>query len=165
ASTMSAQTPEWRHVGNSAIELGLAGLASGPVDRVWFAPDGSKLLIRTASGRAFETTDFEKWTPSDAQPAVVAQGPVRALPEAGAMARKPNGQTPRAYALGQFVYRSDNGGGNWENLNAFRTPSGVVSILGDAMRDLAVSPANEDDIAVAGAAGVFRSLDGRKSWT
>jgi uncharacterized protein (TIGR03437 family) len=161
---MSAQ-PEWRHVGNSAIDLGLAGLASGPVDRVWFTPDGSKLLIRTASGKSFETNDFEKWTPSETSPAVAAPGPVRGLPETGAIARTPGGQTPRAYAVGQYVYRSDNGGGNWENLNAFRTPSGVMSILGDAMRDLAVSPVNEDDLAVAGAAGVFRSLDGGKTWS
>jgi len=165
AQTAPAQSADWRHVGNSAIELGLAGLASGPVDRVWFTPDGSKLLIQTGSGKTFETNDFEKWTPTDAQPANPAAGAVRALPEAGAVARKPNGQTPRAYALGQFVYRSDNGGGNWENLNAYSTPSGVVSILGNAMRDLAVSPVNEDDLAVAGAAGVFRSLDGGKSWT
>src|SRR5438876_3042920 len=56
AGTLSAQAvPEWRHVGNSAIELGLAGLASGPVERVWFNPDGAKLMIRTGSGKAFET--------------------------------------------------------------------------------------------------------------
>ena len=48
---------EWRHIGNSAIDLSLAGLATGPVDRVWYSGSGS-LLIHTASGRVFETADF-----------------------------------------------------------------------------------------------------------
>jgi uncharacterized protein (TIGR03437 family) len=59
------------------------------------------------------------------------------------------------------VYRSDNSGKNWENLTAFHG----LSIVGDNLRDLAVSPTNEDEIAVAGSAGIFRSLDGGRSWS
>src|SRR5271156_6385892 len=51
----------WRHVGNSAMALALPSLATGAVDRVWYSPDGSSLYARTASGRLFETTDFERW--------------------------------------------------------------------------------------------------------
>ena len=40
-----------------------------------------------------------------------------------------------------------------------------MSIVGDNLRDLAVSPANEDEIVVAGSAGIFRSLDGGQSWS
>jgi uncharacterized protein (TIGR03437 family) len=162
--TLTPQTMDWRRVGNANVDLGLAGLASGPVDRVWYTADGASLLIRTAAGKTYETSDFEKWMPVEAQPPARKTDPMPALPERGAYARKATGQTPRAYSLGQFVYRSDNGGGNWENLNAVRVASGVASILGDGLRDLAVSPTNEDDIAVAGASGVFRSLDGGKSW-
>src|SRR5258708_33465701 len=120
AGTVAGQSaPEWRHVGNSAVDLGLAGLASGPVDRVWFTPDGSKLLIRTASGRTFDTDDFERWSSSDAQPVAAEQGPVRSLPEEGASARTPNGQSPRACALAQIGYRSATGAGHSGTLLAF----------------------------------------------
>ena len=51
----------WRHVGNSAMELPLPSLATGAVDRVWYSTDGATLFAKTASGRVFETTDFEQW--------------------------------------------------------------------------------------------------------
>ena len=53
--------PDWRHVGNSAVELGLADLATGPVDRVWYSANGTSLRIRTGLGRNFETADFDTW--------------------------------------------------------------------------------------------------------
>jgi uncharacterized protein (TIGR03437 family) len=49
---------------------------------------------------------------------------------------------------------------NWENVTAYRG----LSITG-AVRDLAVSPVNADELVVAGDAGVFRSVDGGASWT
>ena len=59
---LSAQTtPDWRRIGNSLIDRSLAGLATGPVDRVWYSADGSQLLVRTPSGRTFATSDFETW--------------------------------------------------------------------------------------------------------
>ena len=51
----------WRHIGNSAMELALPSLATGPVDRVWYSPDGSGLFAKTTSGRVFRTGDFEQW--------------------------------------------------------------------------------------------------------
>src|SRR6266478_5996584 len=38
-----AQSPvlDWRHIGNSAVELSLPSVATGPVDRVWYSEDGS----------------------------------------------------------------------------------------------------------------------------
>jgi uncharacterized protein (TIGR03437 family) len=59
------------------------------------------------------------------------------------------------------VYRSDNSGKNWENTTGFHG----ISIVGEELRDLAVSPINEDEIVVAGSAGVFRSIDGGLSWS
>jgi len=35
ATATVAQTPDWRRVGNAAMDLDLAGLAAGPIDRVW----------------------------------------------------------------------------------------------------------------------------------
>src|SRR5437588_9163191 len=53
--------PDWRHIGNSAIELALPSVGTGPVDRVWYSADGLTLFARTASGQLFETQDFEQW--------------------------------------------------------------------------------------------------------
>src|SRR5271166_1163485 len=145
-----AQVPgmDWRHVGNAAIDLSLAGLATGPVDRAWYSPDGSRLLIRTASGFVFETSDFETWRPVLApapEAATRTLAPAR-LPENGARVRSSAPASTLLYAVGRFAYRSDNGGAIWDNLTAFRSGS----ILGEDLRDLAVSPRNEDEIVVAG---------------
>jgi photosystem II stability/assembly factor-like uncharacterized protein len=71
------------------------------------------------------------------------------------------GQRARVYAFGNFVYRSDDGGANWENLTAFRSSS----IVGAGLRDLAIAPGNGDELVVAGDAGVFRSADGGIAWS
>lgn len=157
----AGQTPDWRHVGNAAIDLDLAGLASGPIDRVWYSPAGDQLWIRTSSGRTLVTNDFDQWTAApDATPPALPQGRSIGVPETGAQIRNPLGFSPRVYAFGSFVYRSDNSGKNWDNLTGFRGNS----IIGDGLRDLAISPSNEDELVVAGADGVFRSLDGGRSW-
>jgi uncharacterized protein (TIGR03437 family) len=155
--------PDWRRVGNAAVELGLAGLATGPVERVWYADNGRGLNIHTALGLDFATADFETWEPLAGRtyvipPAIPDLAPTS--PEEGAVIRRAFGPTPRVYAFGRFVYRSDDGGRHWENLTGWREQS----IIGGGLRDLAVSPANEDEIAVAGGAGVFRSLDGGRTW-
>ncbi len=168
--------PDWRRVGNAAMDLQLAGLATGPVDRVWYSAAGDQLFIRTSSrngsgnssGKLFESNDFDRWIAAPANTVVppVPEGRTLtpnelALPEEGAQVRNPSGSSPRVYAFGRFVYRSDDSGKNWENVTAFHGPS----IVGDNLRDLAVSATNEDDIVVAGSAGVFRSLDGGQSWS
>jgi len=151
---------DWRHVGNSAVELGLADLATGPVDRIWYSGDG--LRIRTGLGGTFETVDFDTWQalPADTQIPAVPSEATRTLPEPSAQVRLADRDPLRVYAFGRFVYRSDNGGRNWENV----TGDKHGSLIGDGLRDLAVSPANPDEITVAGGAGVFRSLDGGRSW-
>jgi uncharacterized protein (TIGR03437 family) len=163
AASAVAQTPDWRPVGNAAIDLELAGLATGSVDRVSYSPAGDQLWIRASSGKIFGTNDFDRWSaaPADTVIPPALQGRSISLPENGAQIRNPAGPSPRVYAFGQFVYRSDNSGKNWENVTAFHG----MSILGDSLHDLAVSPSNEDEIVVAGSAGVFRSLDGGQSWS
>jgi uncharacterized protein (TIGR03437 family) len=80
------------------------------------------------------------------------------LPESTARIR---GGSATIYAVARFAYKSEDGGASWENLTSFRGSS----ILGDGLFDLAVSPSDDQQVAVASANGVFRSMDGGKSWS
>lgn len=153
--------PDWYHVGNSLEDLSLAGLATGPVDRVWYSADGATLYA-SASGKTFETNDFDRWVASQAEapPAVDLSTEGTALPEPGARLKGFNGQRSTIYAFGAFVYQSQNGGSSWDNLTAYQGRS----IIGDGVRDLAVSPRDPNEVTASTSAGVFRSLDGGKSW-
>ena len=57
--THAQSAADWYHTGNSLLGLSLAGLATGPVERVWYSPDGSTLSIATASGKIFEVCHGE----------------------------------------------------------------------------------------------------------
>ena len=152
---------DWRHIGNSAIELALPSAATGPVDRVWYSNDGATLYARTHSGKTFQTTDFETWKPvpdSPAAPPPAVDGQVANSPEPGARARL---MGARMYSFARNAFRSDDGGANWTNLTAFKG----ASILGASLSDLAVSPSNQDEITVANAAGVWRSVDAGVTWS
>jgi len=156
-----SQRLDWRKVGSSSVDLMLAAPATGPVDSVWFAPDGRTLFARTRSGKAFETVDFENWTLSTNPPprsdnsATVG---VERLPASGAVLR---GDARHLYALDAHLYVSEDGGRSWTNLTAYRNES----VIGPNQRDLAVSPADPNDVVVANERGVWRSLDGGLSWT
>lgn len=156
----AAQTaPQWRRVGSSAAELMLASPATGPVDRVWFSSEGSLLYARTRSGRVFQTPDFETWTPatSVAEPSEPLPGlPVR-TPEAGARVISARS---RLYSLGHQLMRSEDDGHTWANLTGFKSES----VIGGTQRSVALSPANPDQLVVANDYGVWRSMDGGKSW-
>src|SRR5277367_201898 len=79
---------DWRRIGNSLVDRSLAGLATGPVDRVWYSADGSQLFLRTPSGKVFATADFETWQASAAlPPSPVSRSGAATLPETGAPVR------------------------------------------------------------------------------
>jgi uncharacterized protein (TIGR03437 family) len=146
------------------VDLALAAPATGPVSRVWFTSDGSRLYALTDSGRTFESTDLETWA------AVANTMPVPDLPaatdlrtpEAGARLFPHPRDSRRVYAQGdRHLYRSDDGGASWTNITAF----GESSVIGGRQRDIAVSPANPDLLIVANDFGVWRSADGGLSWT
>lgn len=155
---------DWRHIGNSAIELGLPSVATGAVDRVWYSSDGSVLYARTSSGRIFQTTDFEQWRPvADARiiPPAEATPSTATVPEAGVRMGFQAGAPGRVYGAGSNVYRSDDGGVTWSNLTAYKG----LSILGEGLSDAAVSPRDPDEVAIASMNGVWRSADGGLSWS
>ena len=164
ASFASAQTgtAQWRKLGGSAVETGLAGAAGGIVPQVWFSEDGAQLFARTVRGVAFVTADFESWTvaPVDAarRELPLQRAPVT-LPEAAMNVREGGGG--RLYAFGLHVYASEDEGRAWINLTAFNGRS----VIGDGQRDLAVSPRDPLFVAVANGAGVWASHDGGLSWS
>ena len=153
---------EWRHIGNSAIEMALPSVATGPVDRVWYSEDGARLYARTSSGRVFATDDFEQWKiASDGNaPPPISNAVVANVPEA-ALKRAQMSGSGRVYGIGRSAYRSDDGGVSWANLTDYKG----ASILGAELADLAVSPKDADEFVVASGNGVWRSLDGGASWT
>lgn len=157
----SLPAPDWYHVGNSLENLSLAGLATGAVDRVWYSADGATLFA-SSSGKTFETSDFEKWAASTvgAPPANDLAPDGISLPEAGARLKGFNGQRSTLYAFGTFVYQSTSGGAGWDNVTGYRGSS----IIGSGIRDLAVSPRDPEEVTAATSAGVFRSIDGGKTW-
>lgn len=151
----------WRHIGNGAIELALPSVATGPVDRVWYSSDGETLYARTHSGRTFSTSDFETWKPiEDASVVPPLDGDPAApnSPEPGARARARGG---KMYGFARNAFRSDDNGTSWVNLTAYKG----ASILGTPLSDLAVSPVNAEEVSVANAAGVWRSVDAGLTWS
>ncbi len=157
------QSPDWRKIGGEAVEASLASPATGPMDRVWYSPDGSVLYGRTSSGLTFQTSDFETWTPADVLPPPEqspASGVVRAPESAGVRFLTVSASPYRTYALGRQLSQSDDGGRSWANLTAYRG----MSVIGTWQRDVAVSPADPNQLVVANGFGVWRSMDGGRSW-
>src|SRR5712671_1687377 len=165
ALTAAAQTtparPSWRRIGSAAIDLALASPATGPVSRVWFSADGSRLFALTASGREFESADLETWSPLAAavQPPVLQDAVGVRAPTAGAKLYQQDSR--RLFAVGAHLYRTDDGGASWMNLTAYAD----TSVIGSGQHDLAVSPRDPDLLIVANDHGVWRSVDGGLSWS
>ena len=156
--------PDWRRIGNSAVDLSLASPATGPVERVWYSGDGTLLFARASADRTFVTSDFETWSAvpaGDATPAPPRTAVAGRQPEPGARIRAQGTDLSRLYAIARFVYRSDDGGSSWTSLTNFKGGS----LLGDGLLDLAISPRDLDEVTVAASTGVWRSVDGGQSWT
>ncbi len=157
----AAFSADWRHIGNSAVQLALPSAATGPVDRVWYSTDGGAFYARTHSGRTFQTTDFDIWkqvVDTAALPPSASNETAPNSPEPGARVR---GRGVRLYSFAMNAFRSDDGGETWTNLTEYKN----ASILGAALSDMAVSPLNPDEVTVSNAAGVWRSVDAGLTWT
>ncbi len=152
----------WRPVGNTSLISGLASNRGGPVEAVWFQSDSS-IATRLSGGRVFVTTDMETWRRDDSAPAPsAAPAPPDATvaPERGAKLRATRPGSNVVFAAGRYAWKSEDGGLNWTNLTYYKGES----ILGGAIRELAVDPSDEQRIAVAADSGVWFSADGGLSW-
>lgn len=162
AVTLSAQTTAWRPVGDSSADVQLAAPVTGPVIQVWYSADGALLYARTASGKLFQTLDFESWDPAAGDPkppATFSRVPAR-IPDPSASFIALRSDSAEIWGLGNQLYRSLDNGVSWEPLTAYRTQS----VVGSGMHSVAVSPTDSDQIALANDSGVWRSMDGGLTW-
>ncbi|MGP8243938.1 MAG: hypothetical protein ACLQVN_05405 [Bryobacteraceae bacterium] len=163
-ATVHAQQPaEWRKVGGASVALELAGPATGVIARVWYGPNGSTLYAETRAGKVFRSTDLETWSPvaPPAEPAAPSAAVVARLPESGSRAISLPSDPGAAFALGQQLYRSDDGGRSWADLTGFKGSS----VVGGGLHDVAVAGGLHDRIVVANDYGLWRSADGGLSWS
>ncbi|MBI4891138.1 MAG: hypothetical protein HY821_10980 [Acidobacteria bacterium] len=152
----------WRPVGNTSLATGLSSNAGGPVETVWFQSDSS-IAARLPGGRVFLTADLESWRRDDGAqpPAILPDAPAAAVaPERGAKVRAGRSGSNIVYAAGRHAWKSTDGGLNWTNLSLYKGES----ILGGAIRELAVDPSDEQRIVAATDSGVWFSTDGGLSW-
>jgi len=159
---VSAQTTEWRPIGNSSADVQLASPVTGPVVQVWYSDDGSLLYARTASGKLFQTLNFESWEPAAGDPTpppTFSRVPAR-TPDPAATIVALRSDSTEMWGLGSQLFRSLDNGTSWEPLTAYR----MRSVIGGGMHSVAVSPRDPDQIAVANDSGVWRSMDGGLTW-
>ena len=140
----------------------MAGPVTGPMVKVWYSPDGSLLYARTASGKNFQTLDFENWEPAapDAPgpPATFARVPVR-KPDPGAQYFAMSASSAETWGVGRQLFHSDDGK-SWEALTSYKSES----VVGPGIHSVAVSPNDPNQLAVANQDGVWRSMDGGLTW-
>jgi uncharacterized protein (TIGR03437 family) len=153
--------PDWRKVGPSSAELMLASPATGPVEQVWFSPQGAALYARTHAG-IFWTADFEAWSPAPegSTAPIVFPAIASRLPEAGAQVISASAGAA-IFALGRNLYKSDDAGRSWTNLTAWRSQS----VIGSGQRSVAVSPVDPNQLVVSNDFGVWRTMDGGATWS
>ena len=170
AATLAEAAPRWSRVGSTAIDLGLAGVAGGPVAETAFSLDGSILSVRTPAGRVWRTSDDgASWTsftadldtpdpfsrppvfdpsaapPDDDKTALVVQHPFRG---------------GERFALGLHLHRSADGGETWVNL----TRDELGSVIGPWQSSVAFSPTSPDTLVVGNSLGVWKSADNGLTW-
>lgn len=131
---------DFRPVGNTQIIHATGDVAGGPVSRVWFAD--RVLFAKLHSGRTMQFSETAGWTAVEE-----AAAPVQAT-------------DARRFRADRDVFRSGDDGRSWVNLTSYRGES----ILGGSMNDVAVSPQNPDEVVAAGETGVWRSMDGGRTW-
>ncbi|MCC7340060.1 MAG: hypothetical protein IT170_03155, partial [Bryobacterales bacterium] len=150
----------WVPFGNTTILAGVAGEASGPVERVWF--EGPAPVAQLPDGEVYRWMERRGWTL--VENATAPERPENLIvPRPRADARFTFAH-PMArnvvYALGDQIYRSDDGGTQWTGLTRYRG----ISLVGDSLTDLALNPLDPLDLLVAGDLGIWRSRDGGLTW-
>ena len=143
------------------MESRLAGPVTGPMLKVWYAPDGSRLYA-SGSGKTFETQDFEKWdlTTNAPSPPTTFARQLALRPEPGAHYFAMSSGSQELWGVGRQLYHSDDNGKSWDTLTSYKSES----VIGPGLHSVAVAPNDPNQIAVANENGVWRSMDGGLTW-
>ena len=163
ASTGGAEDLSWRHLGSSGVAAGLAGPAGGPVEDTWFSANGRTLYASLQGGEVWSSTDLGlNWEPAESAAAdfPAALERTRLTNGSAIVVRNPY-RAGVTYALGEHLYRSDDGGGEWTNLTAI----GGDSVIGRWQSVLAISPTDADVIVVGNSMGLWKSHDAGVTWS
>lgn len=159
---LAAETARWTRAGGTGVDAGLAGPAGRPVEGAWFSADGRRLYAALAGGSVWVSEDLgATWTESERNPLE----PIASLEPASGGGRSPvvlrnPYRAGVAYALGEHLFRSDDGGREWTNL----TRVGGRSVIGRWQSVLAVSPTEPSTIVVGNARGLWKSYDAGVTW-
>ncbi len=152
----------WKRVGGTGVAAGFAGEAGSPAHGAWFSADGGQLLVALRSGKHWASGDLGRtWKP--AEDGLVAAAGARGGSSGSwepSVVRNPY-RAGVAYALGEHLYRTDDGGGEWVNLTAI----GGESLIGRWQAALAISSRDPSLIVVANSRGLWKSHDEGVTWS
>ena len=162
-SCASAWGADWKRLGSTGVAAGFAGPVGRPVDDAWFSADGRRLFAAVGEGDLWSSADAGlTWSRSAAESAEprAALEPAPFADGAFLVVRNPY-RSGVSYALGEHLYRSDDGGGTWTNLTAV----GGESVIGRWQSALAISPADPELIVIGNSMGVWKSHDAGVTWS
>lgn len=152
----------WKRIGGTGVAAGFAGPVGGPVDDAWFSADGRRLYASLQDDSLWVSEDaglsWLRGTRDDLE--------LRAALDSGTLGNGPAAvllnpyRSGVSYALGEHLYRSDDGGGEWSNLTAL----GSESVIGRWQAVLAISPADPEFIVVGNSMGLWKSHDAGETW-
>ncbi len=162
AGLCAAEEGHWKRLGGTGVAAGFAGLAGQPIEDAWFSANGSRLYASLRGGGVWSSTDlgltWHRAERADADyPAHLELG--ETVDGSALVVRNPY-RAAVSYALGEHLYRSDDGGSEWTNLTAL----GGESVIGRWQSVLAISPADADVIVVGNSMGLWKSHDAGVSW-
>lgn len=152
----------WKRLGGTGVAAAFAGPAGSPVDSAWFSADGLRLYASLQHGGLWASDDLGlTWKPAEQEP-LEPRAVTDPAPSAGHLTvlRNPY-RAGVAYALGEHLYRSDDGGREWTNLTATRGES----VIGRWQSVLAISPLDPDVIVVGNSMGLWKSHDEGVTWS
>lgn len=161
AVSTSLEAASWKRAGGTGVAAGFAGPVGRPVEDAWFSASGTRLYALLEDSLWASDDEGLTWSIAESDPDGV-RATLQPQPIAGsaiAVVQNPF-RSGVAYALGEHLYRSDDGGREWLNLTAL----GSESVIGRWQTTLAVSPRQPQLIVVGNSMGLWKSYDEGATW-